>query len=532
MRIIFIWLLLLISSTSYSQSKGYPVLSSEKVFGKSFLDDSEIKGREYVFPQRIYKAYLDTTTGYWTVQMRRLKNERLLSHKGNIVQYDLLNENLVWSKKINYLTTDLKQAANVMLLVSASKSFSIDVHSGDNLWKLKNSLYFIDPSNKIGFGYKFEGASTYGEPEIQGIDLSRGKPIWQRQVVRAYGWNELIYTNDSTMIVVASGLHSINIYTGRGWVYRAKTGKITKSLMPAAKALGHAGGMLTGTYVFAGPHVGLIHDLVSNCLIDSSHVYLASMDDLVKVDVLSGEVIWKTTLPKDLPSKSSIFRGDSLIYMVNYGYAFVRNIHVNFGQPFIAAFDIQTGEQKYLTLLEDKKDPILDYKISPEEFILVFHNRMAKYSKNTGNLIMEKEFSKEDFGGLYYNLDGNLVYVQDENDKMVSLFQTDTMSTFVYTGQREILFIDDELNVVNKSGFEDWSLNNLNTADYKFLIKGHKTMIISNEGEMVAEIEASRNAILIGNTLYDKLDESFYAIDLSNLFVRSELDMILCEAIC
>jgi len=52
--------------------------------------------------------------------------------------------------------------------------------------------------------------------------------------------------------------------------------------------------------------------------------------------------------PENIASKSTIFMDDSLIYMVNKGFAFVGNRQINYGTPFIASFEKQTGKQKHL----------------------------------------------------------------------------------------------------------------------------------------------------------------------------------------
>jgi len=47
----------------------------------------------------------------------------------------------------------------------------------------------------------------------------------------------------------------------------------------------------------------LVRDLVSNTLIDSSCIYFASREQLVKIDQQSGEIVWKFSIPNDLASK-------------------------------------------------------------------------------------------------------------------------------------------------------------------------------------------------------------------------------------
>jgi hypothetical protein len=345
--------------------------------------------------------------------------------------------------------------------------------------------------------------------------LKSGNVIWKRDLNREYGWNDIFYTNDSTMIVVAAGLHSININSGKGWDYNTITGKKDYTGTAAANALGVAAGLLTGTFVMSTGH-NLVRDVISNSLVDSLYIYLASKEQLVKINKQTGEVAWNYPFPNDLASKSSIFMNDSVVFMVNKGYAFMGYRQLDFGKPFIAAFDRETGKQKYLSLINVKKDPILGFKILQEEVYLVFKNRIAKYSIQTGNQILEKEFPEDNFGELKY-FAGNQVFVTNDNNDLVSLPQSDTSKVFVFTNQGKTLSIDSQLNIAGTIDYEDLSIYYLRTADFKFIAKDNQTLIIDNEGKQIAEIEASTNAFLIDETLYDKRDKSFLAIDLKEI---------------
>ncbi len=513
MRKIIIGLSLLISSVSYGQ-KEFQILHNEKIVGKNLIDNAEIKGTEYIFPERIHETFLDTTNGYLTVQLRGLRKEKWLSNKGNILQYDLNNKNLLWSKKIVYQTSSLQQFSNTMIFKVANKSNCLDIKTGNEIWEVKNNIYYVDPVDNIGIGYRFKNSTGYSN-ELEGIDLKTGNVVWKRDLNREYGWNDVFYTNDSTMIVVAAGLHSININSGKGWDYNTITGKKDYTGTAAANAVGVAAGLLTGTFVMSTGH-NLVRDVVSNSLIDSSYIYFASKEQLVKIDKQTGEIAWKYPFPKDLASKSSIFMNDSLIFMVNKGYAFMGYRQLDFGKQFIAAFDRETGKQKYLTLINVKKDPILGFKILQNEVYLVFKNRIAKYSMKTGSQIIEKEFPEDSYGDLKYFV-GNQVFVTNENDNLVSLPQSDTSKVFVFTNQGEILSVDAQLSVTDTIDYEDLSIYYLRTADLKFIAKDKQTLIIDNEGKQIAEIEASTNAFLIGETLYDKRDKSFIAIDLKEV---------------
>ena len=241
MRKNIIGLLLLISNMSFCQKKDVKVLYNEKILGRNLIDSTEIKGVEYIFPERVHETFLDTINGFLTVQLRKLRKERWLSNKGSLLQYDLKNKKLLWSKKMAYQKNHIQQFSNTMIFTTPNKSNCLDIKTGKKICEVKNDVYYVDPINHIGVGYPFKNSNKYSNT-LEGIDLKSGKVIWNRNVNREYGWNDVFYTNDSTMIVAAAGLHSININNGQGWDYNTITGKKDYSGTAAANVIGVAAG--------------------------------------------------------------------------------------------------------------------------------------------------------------------------------------------------------------------------------------------------------------------------------------------------
>jgi len=515
MRKILFGLSLLIALTGFSQKNQIQVFRNEKILGKSLVDSSFIKGFEYVFSERIHEVFLDTTTGFLTAQLRGLsKNGKWLNNTGSIVQYDIKNQKVLWSKKIAYQSSNLQQFSKTMIYTIANKSYCLDIYTGNELWEVKNNIYFVDPIYSIGIGYKFKSSTGYSN-ELEGIDLRNGNVVWKRDLNREYGWNDVFYSNDSTIIVVAAGLHAINLKTGKGWDYNTITGKKDYTGTAAANAVGVGLGLLTGTFVMSTGH-NLVRDLVSNPITDSCNIYFASKEQLVKIDKQSGEILWKFPFSNDLVSKSSIFMNDSVIFMINKGMAFMGYRQLDFGMPFFAAFERQSGKQIFLSLINVNDDPILSYQIKNSEIFLVFKSRIAKYSMETGDLIVEKEFTKDSVGELKYFV-GNQVFITNQNGDLMSLTQFDSIKVFVFTSKGKILSIDSELNISNTIESADLSIYYLRTKNFKFIAKDKKTLVVNNAGRRVAEIDVNSNAFMIGNTIYDIQDKSFIAIDLSNM---------------
>jgi len=255
---------------------------------------------------------------------------------------------------------------------------------------------------------------------------------------------------------------------------------------------------------------------LANVIVDSSNVYMASKEQLAKIDKYSGEVIWNDTFQKDLASKSSIFMNDSLVFMVNKGFAFMGNRKLNFGNPFIAAYNRDTGEQKYLSLINGENDPILGFRVVDNKMYLMFKNRMAIYSQKTGDLILEKSFPEVEFGKLKHFV-GNKAFITNKNGDLSNLIQSDITKVFVFTSNNKIVSFDSKLNVGEIIDFKDLKIHYLQTKDYKFFAKDKLTWIIDNNGQKIAEIEATSKAFLIGETLYDRRGDSFFAIDLTTI---------------
>ncbi|NPA35458.1 MAG: hypothetical protein GXO47_01265, partial [Chlorobi bacterium] len=101
---------------------------------------------------------------------------------------------------------------------------------------------------------------------------------------------------------------------------------------------------------------------------------------------------------------------------------------------------------------------------------------------------------------------------------IVSLPQSDTTKIYVFTSNGKTLSIDKQLNVTGTIDFEDLSIYYLQIEKHKFIANDKITWIINDEGQKIAEINMTTNAFLIGKTLYDKQNNSFITIDLSDIF--------------
>jgi outer membrane protein assembly factor BamB len=256
--------LLLAYRQSVAQSPKTVVYLNKKAVGKKWADQTDIMAQEYTFPERIEGMYVDSAAGLLTMQLRGLSaNGRWLNNNGSIVMFDINQYDVKWTKKMAYQASTLQQFGPLLIHTTGDRSFCLDQQSGEPKWEVKNNIYHVDPKAQVGIGYQFRGRMTGYTNTLEGIDLNTGQVIWQREIDRSYGWNQVGKMNDSTLLIVSGGLHTVNLRTGAGWDYQTPTGKKDYSGIVAANAAGVALGLLTGTFILSTGS-SLVRDIASN----------------------------------------------------------------------------------------------------------------------------------------------------------------------------------------------------------------------------------------------------------------------------
>ena len=175
------------------------VNTSQKVIGKNLETGNSLQANEFVFPDKISDFFFDSISNVLTVKLRGPKsNGTFIKNAGLVIQYDLKNKKILWTEPVDYQESYLGVNHNSFIQIMGGKSFSLDVNTGATLWGTKNALYFTDSRYKLGIGYKISSFSGTTD-NLEGIDLTTGKRIWQREISSQYGWNRVFYLNDSIM---------------------------------------------------------------------------------------------------------------------------------------------------------------------------------------------------------------------------------------------------------------------------------------------------------------------------------------------
>jgi hypothetical protein len=506
-KLLLVSLINLVGLTIYAQSR-LEIKNNEKSIGKNYLTNKDIIAKEVVFPEHIYKCYLDTSSNCITIQLRyQSETGKIVHNTGQLVVYDLVHKREKWSKKINFnLMSTIEQHGDLIIQTIGNKSYSLNFESGETQWEVKNTIYYADPIYKIGIGYRITNFNDK-KNELEGINLINGESVWKTNISRMYGWNNLFHLNDSTMIIVASGLHSVNIKNGSGWDYNTLTGEMHYS---GKTGIGLSEFLMGPTL----PANKLVEGVVSNVVVDSANLYFASKEKIARLNH-RGEIIWSSSLPVDLTSKSFIFIRDGIIYMINYGYAFMGYHTLHYGKPFIAAFNSNTGQQIYLNTTNGKRDKINGFQIRGVKIFLVLKNRIAEYSLSDGSFIREKNFKiglDEDM----VDYIGNQVYIKTDSS-YTNLALSDSTTHCIFRYNNKVLVLNDRFEIVKQMDSSELYICYLKEGDLRFLVNGDKTTVINKKNQVVADIDVGIKTKLIGTKFYSLQGKSFIETDLSGL---------------
>jgi hypothetical protein len=485
---------------------------STSTIGKNLLTGKDINAIKSEFTEYITNPVLDTTLNALTLQLRSAtKNGNYFKSKGYLTLFDLSSKSLKWIISNNYATDILQQNHEIITRSNsyAGQNTRININDGKDMWRTNMIIYASMPNLNIALCYNYNYVTGVYSNTLKCVDLNDGHFLWKRKVENSSHWNGYINLNDTAIIVKSSGLHLINLKTGKGWDYEMKTGVNDYSKMIGLNVLGATLGILTGTYVIAGGH-DMVSNLVSNLASDSLCYYFASKDCLLCISK-NGDLQWKVELPKET-SHSNIIIDSTNVYLLNDGEALYNGRSFTYGKPYYAAFDKKNGFQKYMEIFEWKKNPQLDFRMTKDSIDMVFKDQAKRFSIQNGDC-KTIIFDTLKYGYLKYPVFGEKKFLKKDTT-FECLNENDPKAFYLMSSKNEIVKLDENLKLENYYSPENLYTLIIRTKEYKFLKIDDKTVIINNKKQAVAEINLSENMFVFRNKLYGIDKQSIYEIDL------------------
>jgi len=497
----FILVNIIYSGISFCQDFKYEIGNKKVVIGRDLKENVDIEAVQYTFPLNVYEFDIDSVRNEVLMVIRKM-GELRYRRKGYLINLDLKNENPLWTKKIRYYYF-LSYSDNHIVYPKSNKSYYLDRRSGDMLWFSYSMIKHIDTRRNIGlFG------------SLKAADMNTGNVVWERNIDDQFGWDDHLYYNDTTFVIAASGIHTFNLKDGTGWDHYLRTGKddYTKTLAMNTVGLGLA--LLTGTgYIYTG--YDSYHGFASNLLMDNDWIYFVSKDNFVCIDI-AGELIWEKTYEKNYTSASEIFFIDENVIMINKGFAYNNNYMVKRGVSFIAAYNRKNGEQEYFNTIK-KNRIIYDYILKQDTLVILTGDGIFNYSISSGSLIKEISADMSKTGFLKYFPEPDLIYILDKDSCFRILTRTDITKYYVATDDEKIVVFDESFEDIRKFTQDEIYLRYLSSGDYNFIARKNKTYILDRNNNVVAELNASGNSVLVGTKLFCVDKKNFNVINLTGI---------------
>jgi len=500
------------------------VAQTKQIIGRDFKIGNKIAARKLLFDRNVEWFYIDSVNNKITYLLGEKISESS-DDKGVFLLYDVHSDSIIWQHLFTKRKHSISQKDTLIYMYEGRKAYLIDYRSGRTIKEVHYDIYYTLPEYNIALGYQ------RGSTDLCGFRLDNESVLWTKYIPRESGWNDVIPLSDTTLLISSGGLHFLNINNGQGTDYRAVTtiSNYSSERLPTRVAVIGACvaiGMLTGIVYIPASQSFPLRELESNIIIDSNYIYWASRETFYCFE-RSGKIKWSYPLATGLGSKSSIFIRDSLIYMVNYGAGAWGNSITSFGSPYFVAFNKITGKRYLFTSIMGKSDPICAYKLLKNEntFLLVFKNRISKYSLTDGSLIQEKPLAIKTFKGTRYFI-GDNVYIKKDTNSFVQLQFDDTAHQYIASysdgnnsteSYNEVMVVNQNLNVV-----EHISMSNIYSSLYEY--KGYTFFIHDNQGIFIDEknqkravIDVSDKASVSNHSLYDIGNNSFSEVDLNEI---------------
>lgn len=503
-------LLLFIAFTAFSQKSEQKVVSIEKIIGKNLQSNKYIKGINYVFPDYIHVAFADDAAKVLTTELCTLdKSSGLIKNKGKLLIYNLESKEIEWTKKVHYRTEGLKYSGDYFIQTIRGENSCYNKRNGEKLWSNKNSIYNIDPTLNIILGYKYVNMVGYTN-KLQGFNIEDGSILWERKINKKYGWTDIINMNDSVKLVVADGIHQLNIKTGEGWHYEAETGEenfvpeVDKSCIGSVAEYKADIELLSAVYTR------------SNIIFHGDDIIMASKEKISRIDKNDGHVKWSTPIKPSYGSKSKIFIEGNTVYLINTGYALANGRRVRFGFPSFGGFSLETGKQLFFLPVDNERRVIQDFKYSDDKLVILFFNNIWEYSLEEGKLLKDKQYTTHRHGQ-YMNFVGDNIFVKTGDNEFTPVANMEADKYYVYTSKGNVMVFDSKFKKEGVIGAEKLWFSKILGDDMTLLSHKNRSVIVNKDLKVIADLYMSKNAFLAGDKLFDVQGKNIVEVDLSEL---------------
>lgn len=489
-------------------------------FGRIGPIHAEITGIEN--DKTIARWHLDNSSGGMLLELEDKQSFNSgKAYRKTLLMADPHNFSAKWRKEITDVDNRVIQTGEMLFLALKKQTIRLDPANGNELWKTNKRLYFVLPEAGTGLFYPHRLSND----RMCALNLDTGEKRWEAKQNRRYGWDDAFLYDRNTLLIASEGITLFNINNGEKKEYHAKTAYNDAAGMVLKNLLGFMTDLFFTMAFDDGINIATYQDkvntssnIMSNVSIDKEgKLYLASAN---KIACLSdkGEAIWSAKLPKKKSSKSSLFLHNGNAYLLNRGYANYNSRPTLMGEAYLASFDLQTGEKRYLEkIYTDKSEVIDNFQVIGDILFVLMNNRVQTYDLTDGLFTGELTIDMiNTFSDGSWFIDGG-IYVKDETGGYRDIMDVDPELVHVMTGQGNIVSLNESLAKIKMySQHESYRLY-LQANGFTFLHHNGSTLLLHGQTP-VAQLPFEASGFLThDNIFYHFGRHEVWKIDLNHI---------------
>lgn len=488
------------ATIAFAQTGKTFVLSNAQPIGQNLISNTPIQGMGYVFESPVNSISIDSKNNTALILIQHKSN---YFNKGTLLNYDLGKNAAIWEKPVNMNKEKISLYPGIALIKDNKQTTALNPADGAPLWTTTTDFFYTDTESNIGIGFpqkKFTVSS-----ELNSVDLTNGEMLWTRKLSHHFGINSITPLGNDMLLIVTDKIYAFNLRTNAGWEYAINTGTTT---FPESVNL-----KIDSKYI-QDVNYNFLQDgrtvcgIVSDPIIKDSKIYIASEDFLTCLSV-EGNVEWKTALPEKLTSRSRIFEANGKIYVVNTGYVYFDNKKIQYGIPFVASFDIKSGQQNYLTKLE--KGFIADYQTVGNTLFLIVPNKLVAVDLATGDITGRESLETPDHTVMvafphtgYYEEDGN---------KFNRLISGNTRIYFINENSKLVAF-DLESKTFSIVPAEKLYRESFETEGYTCISQNKNSILLDSKGQPAVRLQMGAGCSMSNRQMYYVTENMLYTVNL------------------
>ncbi|KQS31000.1 PQQ-binding-like beta-propeller repeat protein [Dyadobacter sp. Leaf189] len=435
---------------------------------------------------------------------------------GRLTRIDMESGATRWDKKQKYGITTVQQVDNVIMDQKGAKLSRLNPEDGKPLWNRQTTAYRVYPELNLALCYDY--AAT-GPNTLHGINLKTGQSMWRREVPGEFGWQKTEMLDDTTLMVISEGLHTLGLTQGKGWSVNRVAH--TKKTDMGKVGLAVLGGVAAASAGYMAIPMGSFSDYllnISSNVLHSGDVFYFAAKEKISCHTWDGEKLWETDLNTKKTSKSHLFREGNVIYMLNMGHASKYGRLTALGNPYVAAFDAETGKELFLKEWEERKNFIADYMIQSNELYMLYRDKVDIQRFSPEGLIQKYVVRIDEKSNMRSFVSDEIFIRQDSIYQQASLDQ-DHFYLFSETG--ELFRFTNDFEKFEKVDSKSVYLKYLETDGYVFVGNRKETFILDRTTmRTAARCNAPANSPVYDRKMYYKNNNSIYALDISTFLTK------------